>query len=320
MKYLSVLLLSLTTLFAHAEEANLQEKLGFAKNDVVIIVNADDYGASKPHTDATTELFDKTDFVKTATIMTTTPDFERAAKIAKAEGYKVGVHLTLTNEWQEKEPWHTVLPKEEVPSLYNEKGLLWASAEEVAKNATPEDVEKELEAQIIKVKEAGIDPTHMDAHMYVYYNWYGEKFLPIVKKLSKKYGIHLSVKFMDTKEQNKKLREGGNMVADEYLVVYQIDDKGNLGTYKQRRDAYVKLLSELTPGVYHLTIHPALDTKESRRIYPHWNPRNSDYKIWFSDEIKNVVKKNNIKFTDYSKFNELEREFKVLSLKESNRS
>ncbi|WP_070963250.1 ChbG/HpnK family deacetylase [Vibrio sonorensis] len=309
-KKLSAILLAIPILLMGcSKEDNFMEKLGYTKDDIVVIVNADDYGCSIPHTDATVELLDKTDFVKTATIMATNPDFERAAKIAVEKGYSIGVHITLTNEWQEKAPWGAVLPKEEVPSLYNEKGYLWATQDEVVENANIEDIEKEMEAQIQKIKQAGINITHMDAHMYIYYPWFAEDYFKLAKKIAKKHGIHLSVRFMDQKHDNLWHRENGNLVVDNYYAIYDLKATGGWGDYEQRRDRYVELFSRLQPGIYHLTIHPALDTEESKAVYPQWKARYSDYKIWFSDELKAVIKERNIKFTDYSQFNQLEKEF-----------
>ena len=308
-KFSAILLALPALLMGCTSQDNLMENLGYSKDDIVVIVNADDYGGSVPHTDATNELFEKTDFVKTATIMATNPDFERAAKIAVENGYNIGVHITLTNEWQEKAPWSAVLPKEEVPSLYNEKGYLWADQYQVMENAKIEDIEKEMEAQILKVKQAGINITHMDAHMYIYYSWFGEEYFKLAKKLAKKYGIHLSVRYMDHKHDNLWHRKYGNLVVDNYYAIYNLDASGDWGGYKARLDKYVELFSRMQPGIHHVTIHPALDTEESKSVYPQWKARYADYKIWFSEELQAVIKERNIKFTDYSKFNQLEKEF-----------
>lgn len=307
---LIILLLTLISITACKEEMTLQERLGYKKEDIVVIVNADDYGGSRTHTDATNELFEKTTYVKTATIMATNPDFERAAKIAVQKGYQIGIHITLTNEWQDKYPWTPVLSKEEVPSLYNKKGLLWATQKEIVENATLQDIEKEMEAQILKVIKSGIKITHMDAHMYIYYPWFSKQIEDIADKLSKKYRIHRSVYFNSHPDDNKRYREMGRMTADQYFAFYGKPPKYEWGNYKERLNKYVQLLDRLKPGVYHITIHPVLDNEEAKRVYPQWKARYADYKIWFSKEIKDIVKKRKIKFTDYSKFNQLEKEFR----------
>ena len=81
----------------------------------------------------------------------------------------VGIHLSLTNEYQERWPWAPVLPREQVPTLYNPDGLAWSSTPEVQDHVDPREAQLEFEAQIAKAIAAGIEPTHVDSHMATYY-------------------------------------------------------------------------------------------------------------------------------------------------------
>ena len=66
--------------------------------------------------------------LKTATsiIVDAAADADRVLSIWRQRpDLDLGVHLTLTSEWGERYGWSPVLPRGEVPSLYNPEGLMW---------------------------------------------------------------------------------------------------------------------------------------------------------------------------------------------------
>ena len=80
-----------------------------------------------------------------------------------------GIHLWLTNEYQENCEWKTVLPQGEVPSLYNNKGLSCETIAEVEQYVDPKHAVLELEAQIRKAIDVGIKLPRIDSHMGTVY-------------------------------------------------------------------------------------------------------------------------------------------------------
>jgi chitin disaccharide deacetylase len=80
----------------------------------------------------------------------------------------IGVHLTLTSEWKTWR-WGTLADPEKVPGLIDPQGKMWRSVPEVVINATPQEVEAEIRAQIDKMLELGYKPTHIDTHMGTLY-------------------------------------------------------------------------------------------------------------------------------------------------------
>ena len=89
-------------------------------------------------------------------------EFAEYAKVHK--DLDIGVHITLTAEWDDFK-WDGVLASSEIPSLLTEDGYFYASVEEVVKNADPLEVGKEINAQIERALAFGINPTHIDTHM-----------------------------------------------------------------------------------------------------------------------------------------------------------
>jgi hypothetical protein len=79
-----------------------------------------------------------------------------------------GLHLTLTSEWKEYR-WGPLSGKKDVPGLVDAQGYLWPSVDEVAKHASADEVEMEINAQISKARSMGFEPTHLDTHMGTVY-------------------------------------------------------------------------------------------------------------------------------------------------------
>jgi chitin disaccharide deacetylase len=131
-----------------------------------LIVNADDFGLTRGVNEGIIRAH-RDGILTSATLMATGPAFEHAVELAKANPkLGVGCHLVLTDGT-------AVSPLEEIPSLADANGRL---PETLAKFVTEvstwgirtEDIERELRAQIEKIRAAGIDPTHVDTHKHTH--------------------------------------------------------------------------------------------------------------------------------------------------------
>ncbi len=142
----------------------LAERLGFASDERVAIVHCDDIGmcraanegafAALAHGPATC-----------GSLMVPCPAFDEAAERSRSlPGADLGVHLTLNAEWP-RYRWGPVADPKTVPSLLDAEGCLPRTTQETLARAKPEHVEIELRAQIERALAAGIDVTHLDAHM-----------------------------------------------------------------------------------------------------------------------------------------------------------
>ncbi len=145
----------------------LAEKLGFTRNDRVLIINNDDAGMCHAANKATVEGMEN-GLISSATIMTPCPWYNEIAAYAAANPRKgFGVHLTLTSEWKNYR-WGTVAPRNEVPGLYDEQGYMWKGVMEVYTSSGPEEALIEGRAQLKKALSSGIPVTHIDSHMGTY--------------------------------------------------------------------------------------------------------------------------------------------------------
>jgi hypothetical protein len=93
------------------------------------------------------------------------PWFAEIAEAAAADpALDVGVHLTLNSEHAGYR-WGPVSRPSAASGLTDEHGYLWPRVAEVRRHAHAEAVETEWRAQIDRALAAGIDVTHLDAHM-----------------------------------------------------------------------------------------------------------------------------------------------------------
>ena len=147
-----------------AAKTTLGERLGFAPDARVAIVHCDDIGMCHAANVGAFEALDRGP-ATCGSVMVPCPWFPEAAAMARErEGIDLGVHLTLTSEW-ETYRWGPVADASQVPSLVDPDGGFPRTTAEVLSRADPAEAEVELRAQIDRALEAGIDVTHLDAHM-----------------------------------------------------------------------------------------------------------------------------------------------------------
>lgn len=146
------------------DKPSLVERLGFAKDARVLIINGDDFGMNHATNVGTLKAL-KSGGITSATIMAPCPWYLEAAKMARAHPQaNIGVHTTLTSEWGVYK-WGPVVGRSAAPSLCDDNGHFFTDAPLVYLSGNLEEVEKEVRAQIDRVLQAGVDVTHIDSHM-----------------------------------------------------------------------------------------------------------------------------------------------------------
>jgi len=165
--------------------ASLAERLGFAASDRVAVVHADDIGMCHAANVGAFEALAHGP-ATCGSIMVPCPWFPEAADHARAHPeLDLGVHLTLNAEWHHYR-WGPVAGRQAVPSLLDDQGYLPRTSLETVQRAQPEEVEIELRAQIEAALAAGVDVTHLDAHMGT---CFFPPFVEIYLRLAVEYGL-----------------------------------------------------------------------------------------------------------------------------------
>ncbi|HVF32339.1 MAG TPA: ChbG/HpnK family deacetylase [Acidimicrobiales bacterium] len=125
-----------------------------------LIVQGDDFGMCHAVNTGTVRAF--TDGVLTqASTMVACPWFPEAADLAKEHGIPLGIHATLTCEWDGLR-WP---PLTAGASLRGDDGLTFHRTVAGAMGADADEATAELEAQTDRFLAAGLDLTYYDVHM-----------------------------------------------------------------------------------------------------------------------------------------------------------
>lgn len=152
-------------------------------SQIQLVVHHDDLGASHGANLAFVELSDL-GVVTSGSVMVPCPWFPEMAAICRDRpDLDVGVHLTLTSEFAPFR-WRP-LTGVSANGLTDRDGFMWRDVPE-ARHADVAVVEAELRAQIETALGAGIDVTHLDAHMGT--AWQPE-YVDIYLRLAEQFGL-----------------------------------------------------------------------------------------------------------------------------------
>lgn len=297
--------------FAQAQ-STLAGRLGYPKDAKLLIIHSDDLAVAHSENQASFNAM-KVGSVSSASVMVPCPWLKEVAEYAqKNPNHDLGLHLTLTSEWQWYK-WGPAAPRGEVPGLVDANGYFYDNCADVTKNATPEEVERELRAQIEKAKALGLEPTHLDSHMGCVFFTNPLNFATYLK-LAKEYKIPAMV--------NQQMVDGiikqspdvfANVFDDKMPVIDQIygaseaDFKNGMAKY------YAKTLREMPPGVHVMIIHTAYNDQEMQGIsvnHPGWGAtwRQADYDFFTSKECKKILKEKNILVITWREIGKLMKE------------
>lgn len=205
-----------------------------------LLVTSDDFGVCHSVNMGIVEGF-RNGVLQSTNFMATTPWFPEAVSLAKEYGIPVGVHLTLTCEWTGLK--HSPITKAD--SLVDDLGYFYPSYEELFKYMKIEDVKNEYRAQIQRVIDSGIEPTHVETHMMP----------PLIYTYPK--GYHMV---------HKAVVE----VANEFGLIYTYDTEDRKQKYfgefvELTQKSYSQItreLARLDSGTHHLICHCGFETEE----------------------------------------------------------
>lgn len=275
-----------------AQTKMVAERLGYDKDAKLLILHADDVGVSHSENTATIEAF-KQSAISSASIMVPCPWFQEIAVYAKENPERdFGLHLTLTAEWKNYK-WGGVLPSNEIPSLLNKNGFFYSSSAEVAENANPIEVEKELMAQVQRAIDFGINPTHLDSHM-------GSVFgTPTLFQIYLKVGAAFNLPVFipkiaaSTYPELLELLDGSQILVDNYYMMDKNRPKNEWTSY------YIDIIKNIKSGFNVILVHVAIDDAEMQAItidHPDFGAtwRQNDLDTMVNQEFKASLKENNV--------------------------
>ncbi len=265
------------------------QKLGYPADAKLLIIHADDIGVSHSADQASFEAL-KRGAVTCGSIMVPCPWFPEVVSWAKQNPEAdLGIHFTLTAEWTGYR-WGPLAPRDQVASLLDPSGYLWLQAAPVAK-AKPEEVEKEMRAQVEMALRSGIPISHFDSHMGTVFT---APMFPIYVKLAREYHVPFFCPrvpgmppFMaDVLKENDPLMDGMAMASP------TIKPEGWPAFYEGA-------LRDLKPGLTYLIVHLGHNDAELQAVMSEDAPfgaawRQRDFDVLTSPSFARAIKDNGV--------------------------
>jgi predicted glycoside hydrolase/deacetylase ChbG (UPF0249 family) len=275
MKMVTFLLLLFFSFSINAQDTTYAERLGFPKDARVILLHMDDAGMSLSSNRAVEKVFES-GVANSTSVMMPCPWVPQIVKYIKAHpGTDAGLHLTLTSEWTDYR-WGPLAGAGAVPGLTDSTGSLWQSVPQVVSHSSPEEVDKEIRAQLSRAEKMGFHPTHLDSHMGTlfatpaflqkYIQLGIEKQIPVMFPAGKASNIQKEMQL--TPQQVTYFQQTGKAIWDAGLPVlddlhnssydWKVPDdvaKNDAALTKWRVDLYEKTMKELKSGVTMVIMH-----------------------------------------------------------------
>lgn len=234
-----------------------------------------------------------------ASLLVPAPWFAEAAALAvEHPDWSLGVHLTLTSEWNRLR-WGPVAAAAAVPSLLAPDGRFWgggygrprppdlppASAPWAGHAPDPVEAELEFRAQIEQALLAGVRLDYVDCHMGVACR---EELLPITKRLAEEYCLAVSSAGV----------YGERRVAPDYPA-----DANEPGVLR----ALLDTLAALEPGLHLYVGHPVVPSPELLAVDSvrgeYWHRRRGAVlKAWTAPEVRAVIERRGIELVPMREF------------------
>jgi len=308
---------SLSFFGVQAQDSTYAEKLGFPKGKKVVIFHVDDVGMSLDGNHGAIEAMEK-GVATSCSIMMTCPWVPGYFHYLKDHpNTDAGLHLTLTSEWKDYR-WGPLSGKPAVPGLVDKEGAMWASVEEVVKNATADEVETEIRAQVERALQMGFKPTHMDSHMGTLFAT--PAFIQRYVKVGMEYKIPVmfpgghntlvmeqmkstAADMQTARMVGKALWQAGLPVIDDlhnnsyapHLPAGVKPTSENLRKYKTQ--FYIDALKSIQPGITYVIMHCIKPTEVFPYISDSGPIREADFLAMTNPELKKFIEKEGIILT-----------------------
>jgi predicted glycoside hydrolase/deacetylase ChbG (UPF0249 family) len=303
----------------YAQDTTYAERLGYPKGARVLILHVDDVGMSFDSNAGAIEAMTK-GAATSCSVMMPCPWVPAYVHYLKQHPQTdAGLHLTLTSEW-EGYRWGPLAGRANVPGLVDEEGDLWKDVADVAKHATPDEVEKEIRAQLARARTMGFEPTHLDTHMGTlfatpaflerYVKVGIENHIPIMLPGGHDSLIQLETHAPDEQVQQmrtigKTLWEAGLPVLDDLhnsSYGWTIADaaKSDDNQLSQSRTAqYLEGIKSLKPGVTMMIMHCTATTEVFQHISGSGPVRKGDLLVMINPAFKKALQDEGIILTTW---------------------
>ncbi len=272
-------------------------KLGYSATDRVVILHADDIGMCHSSQVAYEDLMDY-GILSSAATMVPCGWFPATAAYCRANAdnpkLDMGVHLTLTSEWDVVR-WGPMSGRDPASGLLDDEGYFHRQVAPVQEGAKLAALAEELRAQIRQALAAGVDATHVDTHMFTLGH---ARLLPTYLAVAQEFGLPAFLPNLK-EEHLREMDYDGESAAMLAGLVAQVNGAAiplfdhvhvmSLDEPEDRLGQIKAVLAELPAGLSNIIIHPCVDTPEIRAIAQDWRCRVADHALFTSPGLRQAL-------------------------------
>lgn len=274
------------------------EKLGYAPDARLLVIEAEDLGMAHSIDKASFEALEK-GWVTTAGILVPGPWFPEVLRWSRSHpNADLGVRLDLNADWSSYR-WRPVSGLQRGSGLTDAGGYLSSSTVSVAQHATPAEAEGEARAQIEMARRAGIPISHLDNHMRTM--MMTPALFQVYWKMGQEYGLPVMVPNQQVQLKGQPTQKAGIYHfggIDVEMANLPVDRELEIMPGLAQKDwmsAYEKTLEALPPGVYLLSVHLGTNDEELQAMtwdHPNWGAqwRQNDLDVVSSAEFQKFLK------------------------------
>ncbi len=273
-----------------AQTRTIAERLGYPPDAKLLILHADDLGAAHSVDAASFDALDK-GAVSSASIMMPTPWVTEVAAYARAHpNADLGLHLTLTSEWQTYR-WGSVESSDKVQSLLDSAGTFPSEDGSVATKAKAAEVEREIRAQIERALSLGIHPTHVDSHMGSLFTT--PELAATYVKVAREYRLPFLAVRGNPPGAPQAVLLPNDVVLDAVVIASPSVPRD------QWKAFYLNAIANLKPGLTEMIVHLGHDDAELQAVTVNHEPygsawRQRDYDVVTSPEFRKALRDNHV--------------------------
>jgi predicted glycoside hydrolase/deacetylase ChbG (UPF0249 family) len=284
-----------------AQTKSIAERLGHPRDAKLLIIHADDLAVAHSVNAASFDALDK-GTITSASIMVPTPWLTEVAAYAKAHpNADLGLHLTLTSEW-ETYRWGSIESADKVSSLHDPDGTFPREVSRVVANAKMAEVERELRAQVERALAVGIRPTHLDSHMGALFAT--PDLIATYVKVARHYRLPFLAVRGDPRTPLQPSLSEGDVLLDAVIIANPEVPRN------QWKEFYLKSIADLKPGLNELIVHLGHDDSELQAVMVDHEPygsawRQRDYDVVNSAEFKKSLKDNHVVLVTWKELQQL---------------
>jgi predicted glycoside hydrolase/deacetylase ChbG (UPF0249 family) len=274
------------------QRAEMLQRLGLDPARRVAILHEDDVGMCHGANAAFFEL-SKSGALTCGSVMVPCPWFPEAARAAAEESsLDLGVHFTLTSEWQSYR-WGPLTRAPKSAGLIDDEGYFPRNVAALAKKVVPEAAEAEMRAQLDRALAFGIDITHLDTHM-------GAALSPALVEIYCRIGLEYRLPVL-MPQRGAKYAHVLKFDASAAIPVWEkaladleaagmplVDDfRMTPGVPHEESDAaYRDLIETLPDGITFVALHPNMSGDIETIVPPRAHFRTDEVRLLGSGKIK----------------------------------